>query len=136
MLSPSYHVSHITIAAANELLDIGLAAARQQDMAVSIAIVDRAGLLVAFARMDQAAIVSINVAQGKARTAASIEDSSELFEQMINQGQTAMLTVPDLLPLKGGLPLIFEGKIIGAVGVSGSSGENDLQVAQSIANAL
>ncbi|XBS68466.1 heme-binding protein [Acerihabitans sp. KWT182] len=131
-----YAVKNITLAAAQGLLSVGIQAALEQNAAVSIAVVDRAGQLAAFAKMDAAPPVSVSVAQGKARTAAAIRDSSALFEQMINQGATAMLSVPDLVPLTGGLPLWADGEIIGAVGVSGSSGEGDLRLAERIAAAL
>lgn len=131
-----YPANDITFTAAQGLLNVGIETAVKQKIAVSIAVVDRAGQLVAFGKMDDAPPISISVAEGKARTSAVIQDSTELFESMINRGAVAMLTVPDRVPLKGVLPLYAGGEIIGAVGVSGSTGEGDLGLAKHIVAAL
>ncbi|TCL02066.1 MULTISPECIES: GlcG/HbpS family heme-binding protein [Sodalis] len=131
-----YAANNITFMAAQALLNVGIETAIKQNISVSIAVVDRAGQLVAFGKMDAAPPISASVAEGKARTAAAIQDSTELFESMINRGEVAMLSVPHLVPLKGGLPLCADSEIIGAVGVSGSTSEGDLSLAKCIVAAL
>lgn len=126
----------LTLAAAQDLLIKGLEHARDRDLKLAIAVVDRAGNLLAFARMDGAPIVTADVAIGKARTAAHLQAPSKLFEDMINSGAPSMATVPGLLPLQGGMPVLFGDEVIGAIGTSGSSGENDQSVATWIAGAF
>lgn len=126
-------VHELSFAAAQALLAKGLTLAAERELRLSIAIVDRAGDLLAFARMDGAAIVTIDVATGKARTAAFLRAPSKLFEDMINGGAPLMATTPGLLPLQGGMPVVLDGETIGAVGVSGSSGDNDQAMATLIA---
>lgn len=127
-------VRDLSLAAAQKLLANGLDHAAQNEMRLAIAVVDRAGNLLAFARMDGASIVTSEVAIGKARTAAFLKAPSKLFEDMINSGQPSMATTPGLLPLQGGMPVILDGEVIGAVGISGSSGENDQATAAMIAD--
>nr|ART89588.1 hypothetical protein [uncultured bacterium] len=129
-------VREISLASAQRLLANGLEIAGQREMRLAIAVVDSAGNLLAFVRMDGASIVTIDVAVGKARTAAFLKAPSKVFEDMINSGQPSMATTPGLLPLQGGIPVVFDGEVIGAVGVSGSSGENDQTVATRIAESF
>lgn len=124
------HKPSLSLEGAVSILDQALIYARDHELQVSVAIVDGSGNLVMFQRMDGAPLVSCDVAVGKARTAALIASPSEIFEDMINGGATAMLSVPGLLPLKGGLPVVVNGAVAGAIGVSGSSGENDLLTAE------
>lgn len=126
----------LSLAAAQELLLRGLDLGTQRNARIAIAIVDGAGHLLAFARMDEAAPVTIEVAIGKARTAAFLKAPSKVFEDMIHAGQTALIATPGLVPLQGGVPLMRGGEIVGAVGVSGSSGEGDQALATLIGESL
>ncbi|MCP8897438.1 heme-binding protein [Shinella daejeonensis] len=127
-------VRDLSLAAAQKLLANGLDHAGENGMRLAIAVVDRAGNLLAFARMDGAAIVTSEVAIGKARTAAFLKAPSKLFEDMINSDLPSMATTPGLLPLQGGMPVTLDGEVIGAIGVSGSSGKNDQAAAALIAD--
>lgn len=129
-------VREISLVAAQRLVANGLDHAAAAEMKLAIAVVDRAGDLLAFARMDGASIVTVDVAIGKARTAAFLKGPSKRFEDMINAGRPSMATAPGLLPLQGGMPILHEGEVVGAVGVSGSSGDNDQIVATLIADSL
>ncbi|NTZ64207.1 GlcG/HbpS family heme-binding protein [Agrobacterium tumefaciens] len=129
-------VRDLSLVAAQKLLANGLDHAAKNDMRLAISVVDRAGNLLAFARMDGASIVTVGVAVGKARTAAFLKAPSKLFEDMINSGKPSMATVPGLLPLQGGMPIVHEGEVVGAVGVSGSSGDNDQAAAALIAESF
>lgn len=126
----------LNFAAGQLLISNGLKICVERSLTVSIAIVDRAGLLLAFARMDNAAPVTISVAQGKARTATLLRAPSKKFEDMTNSGMTSLVTIPDLMPLQGGMPIFANGYFVGAVGVSGSSGENDQIVAELVARSI
>ncbi len=129
-------VHELSLSAAQKLLAWGLDLADARDLKLAISVVDRSGNLLAFARMDGAAIVTVEVAIGKARTAAFLKAPSKLFEDMINSGKPSMVTTPGLLPLQGGIPVVLDGESVGAVGVSGSSGETDQEVAMLITKSL
>ena len=128
--------SVITTAAAQHLTNIGVQLAQKRSLNLSIAIVDDAGNLVSFTRMDNAAIVTIDVAIGKAKTAAYLKAPSKLFEDFVNAGQTSIVATPNITPLQGGIPILHNNQIIGAVGVSGSNGETDNEMAETIANSI
>lgn len=103
----------------------------------TIAVVDDGGNLVALERLDNTFAASANIAIGKARTAAMFRRSTRIFEDIINKGRTTMVTLPDFTPLQGGVPIEFEGNIIGAVGVSGAaSAQQDEELALVGANSL
>lgn len=113
-----------TIAAAAQ------AEARKNQWAVTIAIVDAGGHLLSLQRMDGAAALSSHVAASKARSAAVGRRDTKGFEDMINGGRTAFLSVPFIDGmLEGGLPILHNGQCIGAVGVSGVKASEDAQVA-------
>ncbi|HOB66100.1 heme-binding protein [Ottowia sp.] len=133
---PVHATAHISLSAAQQLIEQGLQQARGQSQNLSLAVVDRAGHLVALTRMDKAALVTIDVAIGKARSAAYLNAPSKKFEDYINAGQSAMVTTPNVLPLQGGVPLVHQGQIVGAIGVSGASGAQDEALAQSLATAF
>lgn len=111
-----------------------LAAARQEALtnqwAVSIAIVDDGGHLLAFERLDGANPISSYISVEKARTAALGRRESKGYEEIVNGGRTAFLTAPLLTSLEGGVPIIVDSQVIGAVGVSGVKSEHDAQVAK------
>ena len=99
--------------------------------AVVIAVVDDGGHLLWLQRADGAAPVSAEIAAAKARTAALGRRESKAYEDMINQGRAAFLSVPSLQGmLEGGVPILFEGHCLGAVGVSGVKSSEDAQVAR------
>lgn len=86
--------------------------------------------------MDRARPVTIDVAIGKAKTAAYLGAPSKKFEDMINNGVPSMLATPGLTPLQGGEPIICDCNICGAVGGSRSNGETDLRIAQMLAKVI
>ncbi|AUP76984.1 hypothetical protein CWS02_22125 [Enterobacter sp. EA-1] len=95
---------------------------------MSVAVVDLSGELLAFERDDDSAGVTVNTAIAKAKTAALLRDPSSLFETFINQGLTELCHAR-ITPLQGGVPVMLDGRLIGAVGVSGASGEEDNVIA-------
>jgi glc operon protein GlcG len=102
----------------------------------SIAVVDDGGNLLALERMDQTFAASANIAIGKARTAALFKKPTKVFEEAIKSGRTSMVTLggdlQNFTPLQGGIPLEWEGKVVGAIGVSGAASaqqDEDLAIA-------
>jgi uncharacterized protein GlcG (DUF336 family) len=112
------------------------AEARKQGWAVSIAVVDPAGELVAFLRMDGAAFSSVDVSRAKARTAARFRRPTKALDSALTNGRLALLGVEGLTPLEGGVPIVINGETVGAVGVSGVTSAQDAQVARAGADAV
>ena len=103
----------------------------------AIAVVDEGGNLIAVERLDNTFAAGANISIGKARTAALFKHPTKFFEEVINKGRTAMTTLNDFTPLQGGIPIIVDGQIIGAVGVSGAAtAQQDEELAIAGANAL
>jgi glc operon protein GlcG len=102
-----------------------------------VAVVDDGGNLVALERMDGTFTAGANVSVGKAKTAVMFKRPTKFFEDVIKNGRTAMVALPDFTPLQGGIPIEFEGQIIGGVGVSGAaSAQQDEEIAIAGANAF
>lgn len=89
----------------------------------AIAVVDDGGNLLALERLDGTFAAGSQISIGKARTAALFKRETKAFEEIINKGRTAMTSLPDsfFTPLQGGVPIVLDGQIIGAVGVSGAA---------------
>ena len=99
--------------------------------AVTIAIVDDGGHLLWLQRLDGAAPVSAHIAPAKAHAAALGRRESKIYEDVINSGRYSFLSAPDLKGLlEGGVPIIKDGQVIGAVGVSGVKSNEDAQIAK------
>ncbi len=106
------------------------AEARRNNWAVTIAIVDDGGHLLWLQRLDGAAPASAHIGPEKARTAALGRRETRLYEDMINQGRTSFLSAPLQGLLEGGVPIVVDGQVIGAVGVSGVKSAEDAQIAK------
>ena len=113
------------------------AEANKHQWAVSIAIVDSGGHLLWLSRLDGAAPLSSYIAPAKAKTAALGRRETKLYEDIINQGRYSFLSAPLIEGmLEGGVPILKEGQVIGAVGVSGVKSTEDAQVAKAGIDAL
>jgi glc operon protein GlcG len=107
------------------------AEALANNWAVTIAIVDDGGHLLSLQRLDGAAAISSHIAPAKAKTSALGRRETKVYEDIINNGRTAFVTVPFVDGmLEGGVPIIVDGQVIGAVGVSGVKSEQDAQIAK------
>ncbi len=106
------------------------AEAKENGWAVTIAIVDDGGHLLWLQRLDDAPPISATLAPEKARTAAVGRRESKLYEEMINQGRSAFLSAPLVGMLEGGVPILVDGQVVGAVGVSGVKSAQDAQIAK------
>jgi glc operon protein GlcG len=109
--------------------------AQQRHAPSAIAVVDRAGDLIAFLRMDGVRPGSVDLAIGKARTAARLQRPTAEVEDNINHGRTAFVTA-GIMALRGGMPVRLDGQIVGAVGVAGLSKETDTEISAAAAAAL
>ena len=102
-----------------------------------IAVVDDGGNLIALERLDGTFTAGANISIGKAKTAVMFKRPTKFFEDLIKNGRTAMVALPDFTPLQGGVPITVDGQIVGGVGVSGAmSAQQDEELAIAGANAL
>lgn len=97
---------------------------------IAVAIVDGAGGLILFHRLDGTQAASEAIAIGKARTAARFKRPSKLLEDSVASGRLAILSLKGVVPMQGGLPIIVDQHVVGAIGVSGVTAAQDEQVAQ------
>ena len=112
------------------------AEARRNKWTVAIAILDDGGHLLHFTRMDGATPANAAIAIEKARTAAISRRASGKWEDIVKGGRTAMIKMPGILPVQGGVPIVAESTCVGAVGVSGVQSQQDEQIAQAGIDAL
>lgn len=126
----------ISLGRAQQLLAAATAEAAKRGWAMNVAVVDPNGDLLAFARMDGAQLASIDIAQHKARVAARYRRESKAIEAGVMGGNTYMLTLDGVIASRGGIPLVEDGKIIGAIGASGGAGSQDEVTAKAEAAAL
>lgn len=124
--------ANVTHEQARKALAAAIADARRQNLPMAVAIVDTAGQLVAFERMDNTQTASIAVAQDKALSAAMYRRPTKVFQDLVAGGGIGLrvLSLRGANAVEGGLPLAVDGKIIGAIGVSGGSSEQDGVVAK------
>jgi uncharacterized protein GlcG (DUF336 family) len=114
----------------SRMLVAAKACANKNNWAVTIAIVDDGGHLLGLQRLDGAAPLSAHIAPAKAHTAAMGRRETKVYEDIINNGRTAFLTAPFVEGLlEGGVPIIVDGEVIGAVGVSGVKSSEDAEIA-------
>jgi len=111
------------------------AEARKHNWNVAIAILDDGGHLLMLERMDGATPANAEIATQKGRTAAISRRSTKMWEDRIKDGRLSMLKMP-VLPVQGGIPIMYQGECVGGIGVSGVQSHEDEQIAQAGANAL
>jgi glc operon protein GlcG len=127
---PAYGVG-IGFDAAKKALAAAEAEAKKNNWPVAIAIVDSSAKLVAFSKMDNTQHASVDIAIGKAVTSNNLKRPTKALQDLIAQGggNLRLLAVPGVLPLEGGVPIVVDGKIVGAIGVSGVTSAQDAEVA-------
>ena len=126
---PSYG-PQITLDMAKKMSVAAVAEAQKNKWNVAIAIVDNHGFLVYYERLDDTQTASPGIAVEKARTAAMFRRPSKVFEDVVGKGRVAVLGLPGATPITGGLPIMSGGKVIGGIGVSGVTSEQDEQIAR------
>jgi uncharacterized protein GlcG (DUF336 family) len=117
----------LTLDGARQVIAAAVGAAKDKHSGGAIAVVDDGGNLVALERLDGTFAAGPNIAIGKARTAALFQHQSKFFEDIIAKGRTAMVALNDFTPLQGGVPILVDGQIVGAVGVSGANNADEDQ---------
>jgi len=123
---------------AKKIAAAAIAEARKNNWAMAVAVVDTAGILVYFERMPDTQLGSVQVAQDKAKSAALFRRPTKSFQDTVAGGGAGIriLGLTGAVPVEGGIPIIVDGKIIGAIGASGGSSDQDGNTAQAGANAL
>ena len=128
----------LTLEGAKKVIAAAVAEAKRLNASGgAIAVVDDGGNLMALERLDGTFAAGANISIGKARTSALFKRPTKAFEDIINKGRTAMTSLTDFTPLQGGVPIIADGQIVGAIGVSGAaSAQQDEDLASAGAAAL
>jgi glc operon protein GlcG len=134
LLAPVAHaqtsIKHvISLAAAERIADAAQAEATRRGSTVVIVVVDDGGYPIVLRRLDDTQVASVEVGIGKARTAAIFRRPSKVFEDQVRSGRVAALALPGATPLQGGVPIELDGKVIGAIGVSGNTPQEDEDIA-------
>ena len=128
----------ITINNAKKAAAAAVAEARKNNWFMAISVVDTAGNQVYFERMDGVQTGSLTVAVDKARSAALFKRPTKVFQDGVAAGGAGLrfLGLPGAIPVEGGIPLLVDGKIVGAIGASGGTSEQDAQCAKAGADTL
>jgi glc operon protein GlcG len=126
----------LTLEVAKQMAAAAEAEAVKNKWNVVIAIVDEGANLVYLQRMDETQIGSIDVATQKAQSAIKFKRPTKAFEDAVAGGRNVILKLPGAMPVEGGLPISADGRIIGAIGVSGVTSQQDAQIGQAGVNAL
>ena len=127
----------LTLDGAKKVAGAAAAEARQHNEGAAIAIVDDGGNLMYLERLDGTFAAGARISTGKARTAALFKKPTSAFEDIIKNGRTAMVALEDFTPLQGGVPIEVDGKVVGAIGVSGAANQQrDEEVAKAGAAAV
>ena len=120
----------LTLEVAKKIAAASEAEAKRRGSTVVIVVVDDGGHLLLLERLDDTQVASVEVGIGKARTAAIFRRPSKVFEDQVREGRVAALALPGATPLQGGVPIEVDGKIIGAIGVSGNTPQEDEDIAK------
>jgi glc operon protein GlcG len=120
----------LTLEAANRIADAAQAEATRNRWNVVIAVVDAGGYLVHLRRMDGTQLGSVVVAEEKAKSAVLFRRPTKAFSDAIASGNTGVLRLPGAIPIEGGVPLAMGDQVVGAIGVSGVTAQQDGQIAQ------
>lgn len=122
----------ITLDQAKKAMSAAELEAAKNSWQVAITILDSGGNMVMFHKFDNAQLSSVTISEGKARTALTFKRPSKALDDAIAAGGAGMrlLALKDITPLEGGMPITIDGKIVGAIGVSGALSSQDTQVAK------
>lgn len=128
----------ISVENAKKIAAVALAEAKKNNWTMAVAVVDPSGTLVYYEKMDNTQTGSANIAIDKAKTAALFKRPSKVFQDAAagGGGGVIALAVPGAVPIQGGIPLVLDDKIVGAIGVSGDSSDHDALCAQAGVDAL
>ena len=135
---PNPYGSSITIENAKKVAAPAVAEAQKNNWRMAVAIVDISGDLIFFEKMDGTQAASVNISVDKARSAARFKRPTKALQDVLAAGGEGLrlLALEGAVPVEGGLPLIMDGKIVGAIGVSGGTSQQDGQTAKAGADAV
>jgi glc operon protein GlcG len=135
---PNAYGPSVTLETARKVAAPALAEAAKNNWNIAVAVVDTGGNLVYYEKMDNTQLGSAHIAVEKARTAAMFKRPTKAFQDSLATGaeNLRILGLPGIVPAEGGFPLLIEGKIVGAIGVSGMSSAQDAQCAKVGADSL
>jgi uncharacterized protein GlcG (DUF336 family) len=136
--APQPYGSPIALETAKKAAAPALAEARRNNWAMAVAVVDTAGDLVYFEKMDATQAGSVVVAVDKARSAARFKRPTKAFQDMLTSGGDGLrvLGINGAVPVEGGVPIVIDGKVVGAIGVSGGTSPQDGQCARAGADVV
>ena len=120
----------LTLRAARSIADAAEAEALRRGATVVIVVVDDAGHMLVLHRLDDTQVASVEVGIAKARTAAIFRRPSKVFEDQVRNGRTSALALPGAAALQGGIPIVHRGRVVGAIGVSGNTPQEDEDIAR------
>jgi len=126
----------LTLEIAKQVAAAAAAEAVANKWTVVICILDEGGNLMYLERADDTQIASIQVAQAKSQSAVGFKRPTKVFEDAVAGGRTAIVKLPGAMPIEGGIPLMLNGRVAGAIGVSGVTSQQDGQIAKAGADAL
>ena len=129
---PNPYGAPISLESAKKAAAAAAAEAKKNNWNMAIAITDPGGALVYLEKMDSTQTGSVKVAIGKARSAAMFKRPTKVFQDIVASGGGGLriLGLQGAVPIDGGLPIVMDGKIVGAIGVSGAAGDQDAQCAK------
>src|SRR5437879_11514629 len=119
----------LTLEAEEKVAAAAEAEAKKRNATVVIVVVDDGGYPLIVKRLDDTQVASVDVGIGKARTAAIFRRPSKVFEDQVKNGRVAAVASPGATLLQGGIPITVEGKVVGAIGASGNSPQEDEEIA-------
>src|SRR3954453_7410162 len=125
--APTYGQPGVTLEQATKAVDAAVAEAKKNGLLMAVAVVSNSGFLVHFSKMDQTQFASVQIAMDKAKAAATFRRPTKVFEDRANGGSPSVLSLHGVVASEGGIPLMRDGKIIGAIGCSGGTSQQDGQ---------
>ena len=135
---PNPYGASVNLDNARKIAAAAMAEAGRNNLKMAIAIVDTAGDLVYFEKMDGTQVASVNIAQDKARSSVRFKRPTKAMQDVLAQGGAGVrfLALQGAVPVEGGLPLVMNGQIVGAIGASGGTSDQDGQVAKAGADSV
>jgi len=131
---PTYGQPGVNLEQATKAVDAAIAEAKKNGWLMAVAVVSNSGFLVHFSKMDQTQFASIQIAMDKAKAAAMFRRPTKVFEDRANGGGPSVLSLHGVVASEGGIPLMRDGKVIGAIGCSGGTSPQDGQACKAAAD--
>jgi uncharacterized protein GlcG (DUF336 family) len=123
--SPTYGQPGVNLEQATKAVEAAVAEAKKNGLLMAVAVVSNSGFLVHFSKMDQTQFASVQIAIDKAKAAAQFRRPTKVFEDRANGGGPSVLSLHGVVASEGGIPLMRDGKVVGAIGCSGGTSQQD-----------